>query len=96
MLLLVVIGWVFFRATDLAMARSMLSAMFTPRAGTTRDGLPLLIGLLLAAGWWGVAGPNAFEMHEAFRWRRRRGFALAAAFGSCAALIARPVAYFQF
>jgi alginate O-acetyltransferase complex protein AlgI len=97
---LVVIGWVFFRATDLTMAGELLHAMFVPRAGEL-PGDALKFGLLIAgAGVIARFAPNAFEYHEKFRPAVSRMAAAAVVLGISIALIAgsraSPFLYFQF
>lgn len=100
MFLLVVIGWVFFRATDMAMAGSLLAAMFTPVAGTMMASSGVFLAFLVLAMLWSMAGSNAFEWHAGFRWNPRLAYALALIFGGCCALIMggrnSPFLYFQF
>jgi alginate O-acetyltransferase complex protein AlgI len=98
MFVLVVVGWVFFRATDFAMARRLLAAMFVPTAGVL--GVDPLFALppLIIAAWWAMAGPNPFEIRHEASWRNRA--ALTAQLAACLALIAgtraSPFLYFQF
>ena len=98
MFVLVLVGWVFFRATDFGMAASILTTMFVPHGGAF--GTEPLLGTLLVAGaaWWSIAGPNAFEMDHVLTARRR--VVLTALFASCVAIIAgahpSPFLYFQF
>jgi alginate O-acetyltransferase complex protein AlgI len=100
MFVLVVIGWVFFRATDLHMALGLLHAMFVPTPGSL--GLdPAAFGVIVAlAGTWAMTGPNAFDWHRDFRWKPGYLYAIAAAMGACMAVIASgrtsPFLYFQF
>ncbi len=100
MFTLAVIGWVFFRATDFSMALTLLRTMLWPTAGVTFAGLEVFIVILAVAMAWGMAGPNAFDLHEDFRTTRRRALAAAAAFGTCLAVMAgsgsSPFLYFQF
>jgi alginate O-acetyltransferase complex protein AlgI len=98
MFLLVVVGWVFFRATNLDMALGLLSRMFIPTGGHLLPELPFVLVALAIAGAWSMLGPNAFDLRydRSLRWR----LALAAGFGACLALIAgsrpSPFLYFQF
>ena len=89
---------VFFRATDFGMATHLLSAMFTPTAGTLVPDLPLVLLALSLAALWAMKGPNAFELKHEWRWPGR--IALATAFGAALALIVgnrpSPFLYFQF
>jgi alginate O-acetyltransferase complex protein AlgI len=96
----VVIGWVFFRAPDMTVARALLRAMFVPTSGYMFAGAEKYFGVLLIAAVWAVAGPNAFDLFTERRWRPWHGFALATAFGACVAMMAgelnSPFLYFQF
>jgi alginate O-acetyltransferase complex protein AlgI len=95
-----VIGWVFFRSTDFHMAAVMLARMFSYVPGTTGVVTSGAIALLLFAAWWGMIGPNAFDIDAQWQPRPRHAFALAAAFGACIAIMAgagsSPFLYFQF
>jgi alginate O-acetyltransferase complex protein AlgI len=98
MFLLVLVGWVFFRSTDFAMAASMLRTMFAPTRGALVAQPQFALFALLVAGWWSMAGPNVFELRPAFTLRQR---ALATvAFAVSLALIMgtrnSPFLYFQF
>lgn len=97
---LVVVGWVFFRATDLSMASDLLRMMFAPQAGTlpadaVKFGLITVFALILAR--W---APNSFEYHREFRATLPRMAVAAAVLGIAIALIAgsraSPFLYFQF
>ncbi|HEX5632295.1 MAG TPA: MBOAT family protein [Gemmatimonadales bacterium] len=98
MFLAALIGWVFFRATDFGMARTLLASMFSPVTGAGVPELGLVLLLLTIAAWWSMAGPNPLEMNHERGWRWR--MALAASFGGSLALIAggreSPFLYFQF
>lgn len=101
MFLLVVIGWVFFRAADFPMAARLLRAMFVPTAGALMGDAGVFLALIVAAAWWSMAGPNAFDLLAEPRPRPRwAGLPLAAALGACIAVIAgggnSPFLYFQF
>jgi hypothetical protein len=63
MFLLVVIGWVFFRATDFGMAGDLLLQMFSPVASQSALDLGILGSMVLLAGAWAMAGPNAHDLH---------------------------------
>ncbi|HEX2033946.1 MAG TPA: MBOAT family O-acyltransferase, partial [Chloroflexota bacterium] len=71
--LLVVIGWVFFRALDLEMATSLLRTMFTWQPGQPDGALPGLPGsygllaTLVVAGLLAHVAPNAFQLLSAER-----------------------------
>jgi len=94
----VVIGWVFFRATDFSMATSLLGKMLIPTSGVTVPALPLALTVLGVASIWATLGPNPLEMRHEPRFRNR--VALATAFGVCFAIIMglrhSPFLYFQF
>ncbi|MGH7720180.1 MAG: MBOAT family O-acyltransferase [Gemmatimonadaceae bacterium] len=99
MFLLAVIGWVFFRALDFGMAAELLRRMFVPTAGTVFENAGVFAVILAFAAWWGMAGPNAFELDAMWK-RRRHAVALAAALGAALAIMlgsgASPFLYFQF
>jgi alginate O-acetyltransferase complex protein AlgI len=98
--LLVVVGWVFFRSTSFGMAASLLHTMFVPTAGAMLGGVSVFLVALTIAGWWGMFGPNAFDIHADWRWRPRYAFALALGLGVCVAVMAgagsSPFLYYQF
>jgi len=94
----VVLGWLFFRATDFHMAAVMLNHMFTYHAGLRMMAQPGLI-LLLAISF-GIArfAKNTFELdHD---WNLAMSGAFAIAYVLCLAVvaggIATPFLYFQF
>lgn len=98
MLVLVVVGWVFFRATDFTMAAHLLGLMFWPTAGSL-PAAPVFSGLMLSLAMaWAALGPNVYEI----QWRspQVRRVALTAAFACTIALILggapSPFLYFQF
>lgn len=96
--LVVVIGWVLFRADNFPMARVVLRAMFIWSPGMLPIGWPLLIALLLIAGGLAHFGPNTFEMRH--KWRPSAASALAILFAACLLIIyggqQSPFLYFQF
>jgi len=98
MFLLVVIGWVFFRATDFTMAATLLTTMFAPTSGALGVDVAFYLPALLFAAWWAMRGPNVFEMAHGFEWRSR--VARTAQLAACLAVIvgsrASPFLYFQF
>lgn len=101
MFVLALIGWVFFRAPDLATAVHLLGRMFVPTAGTLFPGVELFVVAATIAGWWAMVGPNAFDLHEhPPRHVHARAFAIAATFGACVAVMSggasSPFLYFQF
>jgi alginate O-acetyltransferase complex protein AlgI len=97
---LVLVGWVFFRSADFTMASKLLAAMFTPTNGVGIANAGVYAGLLTIAAWWGMAGPNAFDISERFRWKPRYGYVLALVFGACISSMmggrSSPFLYFQF
>jgi alginate O-acetyltransferase complex protein AlgI len=98
--LLVVVGWVFFRAVDMGMALTLLHTMFVPTDGATGTGAGMFSLLVVITAAWAMWGPNAFDLNKEFRWKPHYAFALAAVLGACLALIAgdrnAPFLYFQF
>lgn len=100
MFVLVVVGWVFFRATSFSMAVAVLRTMWTPSHGVGLAGEAGFAALLCAALAWSVFGPNAYDVEREFRWRPAYSYGLALAFGACIAIMAggrsSPFLYFQF
>ncbi len=96
--LLVVVGWVFFRAPDFRTAATILDAMFAWHSGAALAGAATLAALLTVAAALAHLGRNTFELrHE---WRPAAAVAMSALFAlSVAALYsgaASPFLYFQF
>jgi alginate O-acetyltransferase complex protein AlgI len=100
MFVLVVLGWVLFRATDLTMAGVLAYKMVVPSAGGAVPHLAAFVLVLGMAALWGMAGPNVRELHERFVWRPAYGLLLAPAFGIVIGVMssgaASPFLYFQF
>jgi alginate O-acetyltransferase complex protein AlgI len=98
MFVLVLIGYVFFRATDFTMAATLLSAMFVPTRGALGMDVAFFLPSLLIAAWWSMVGPNVFEMTHGVEWRSRvaRTVQLAACLALIAGSRASPFLYFQF
>ncbi len=98
MFVLVVLGWVLFRATDFQMASHLLATMLMWVPGSLPVNTWLVVPVLLIAAWWSMEGPNPFELDLAPRLRTR--LVLAAGFGAALALIVSlrpsPFLYFQF
>lgn len=98
MFVLVVVGWVFFRSTSFEMAAGVLGAMFAPTGGVLVPQPALASMVLLVAAWWGMFGPNAFDLPVADTARRRIGMTVA--FAASLALVlgtrSSPFLYFQF
>lgn len=101
MFVLVLIGWVFFRCTDLSMALLMLQRMFLVVPGSLAVGQSGLAISLALSAWLAMVAPNSFDLHRV-EWRLTvtERYALAAAFGASLALMAgtgsSPFLYFQF
>ena len=100
MFLLVMIGWVFFRAENMTAALHILHIMVVPTAGIMPM-KPLVLCLILAgAAWWAMKGPNPVDLNRGFTWQPRHTYAYAAIFGASIAIIAggreSPFLYFQF
>ncbi len=98
MFLLVLVGWVFFRATSFTMAAQLLHAMTVPTPGALVPRPELALAALAVAAWLAAVGPNAFDVPHEWRWRGRAW--LTAALAACLAIIAgarpSPFLYFQF
>jgi alginate O-acetyltransferase complex protein AlgI len=98
--LLVVIGWVFFRATDMSMAGELLATMFTTQSGVIPQDaakFSLVIAIAAVLARW---APNSWEYHQGFQPSPVRMAAPGLALGMALALIAgsrgSPFLYFQF
>lgn len=96
--LLVVIGWVLFRADNFSMASGLLGAMFSWKPGIQLGTAGSLAGLLFLAGGLAHFGPNTFELRH--RWTPVQAWALGALLLTCMVLIyggqQSPFLYFQF
>ena len=98
MFVLVVIGWVFFRAATFPDAAQLLRTMFAPTLGLMPVGTPALVVMLLLAGAIAHLAPNAFELsHE---WKPIAVVGLATLLLLCLVRIYgavnSPFLYFQF
>jgi len=97
--LLVLLGWVAFRATSFAECGIILRRMFSAPAGIEQIA-PLFAGLMAVGLAWASLGPNVFDFHQDWRPTRPRLLAGAAIFGLCLAVIVgnrnSPFLYFQF
>ena len=97
---LVVIGWVFFRAIDMTMANEILAKMFTLQEGILPADAIKFASLIVIGGVIARWAPNAFEYHENFRPTVGKLVTGALVFGVALALIAgsraSPFLYFQF
>ena len=100
MFILVLIGWVFFRAPDFSTAGHLLHAMFALAPGILPANLGVLVGLLFIAAYLAMIGRNSFELNAGGKWTRGWQTAMAVAFGACLAVMAggrnSPFLYFQF
>ena len=96
--LLVVIGWVFFRATTFGMASGLLKTMFLPTPGILVPSASLAAVAIVVAAWWAMIAPNAFEIAAHDSWPRRVAWvvAFAAALAIVAGTRSSPFLYFQF
>jgi alginate O-acetyltransferase complex protein AlgI len=98
MFVLVLIGWVFFRSATFGMAATLLGKMFVPAGGQLAPQPVLATIAILIAGWWAMAGPNAFDLQVDDRSRRRVAWAVG--FAASLAIIlgtrSSPFLYFQF
>jgi len=98
MFVLVVFGWVFFRATDFTMAVTLLRNMVVPSRGVLvpQPGIAA-IGIAIAASW-AMLGPNAFDLRHEYRFGGRIALAsgLAASLAIIFGLRSSPFLYFQF
>lgn len=98
MFLLVVIGWVPFRAPDLDTALQLLATMFGWVSGAGLIGAQLLVALLLTAAAIAHLGRNSWEVDHT--WRPTAALGWTALFAICLGLIyagqRMPFLYFQF
>lgn len=98
MFLLVLVGWVFFRADSWPMATHVLSTMFGWVSGPPVPGSWGLAAALAAAAVAAHLGRNSWELSH--RWRPAAGAGLAALFALCLMLLyvgkPTPFLYFQF
>lgn len=97
---LVVIGWVFFRSSDMAMASHILQTMFFP-SGPRGDFFSAeFFWFVVGAAALATAGPNVYEYHSRFRATPAQLMIVAITLGTSIALIAgsreSPFLYFQF
>jgi alginate O-acetyltransferase complex protein AlgI len=96
--LLVVIGWVLFRARSFGMATGLFRRMFSPAGGSMPVGWPLLMLVLVLAAVLAHAGPNTFELSH--QWNKPATVCFALLFAACLAVIyggrQLPFLYFQF
>ena len=100
MLILVCVGWVFFRAADVETASELLKRMFIPTSGALLAEWVPFLPVLGFAAFWGMLGPNCFDLFQNYAWRRWHGPVFAILFGVCVGLILgggnSPFLYFQF
>ncbi|HEX4406804.1 MAG TPA: MBOAT family O-acyltransferase, partial [Polyangia bacterium] len=92
------VGWVFFRATSLAMATDMLRTMFGAVGGAHVTGQVTLVAMMILCTFIAMVGKNTFELSH--RWTRPVALSLAAGFGAALVMIYAvgdsPFLYFQF
>jgi alginate O-acetyltransferase complex protein AlgI len=98
MFLLVVLGWLFFRSRDFAMAGAWLAKIFSLERGTAMPGRVGLAAALSIAAACAHFGPNSFQLgHE---WKPAVALLLTALFGASLLVILggreTPFLYFQF
>lgn len=95
---LVVVGWVLFRATSFTMALGWLGKMFVWNKAPLLTGAGTLAVFILVAGGLAHGCPNTFEFSHRWHWSLR--IALTALFAACLILIygskGSPFLYFQF
>jgi alginate O-acetyltransferase complex protein AlgI len=100
MFVLVLVGWVFFRAPDFTSAGHILRTMFGPALGAIPSNSGVLVTLLALAGYLAMVSRNAFELNAQRTWTRGWQTAMAVSFGACLAVMAggrnSPFLYFQF
>jgi alginate O-acetyltransferase complex protein AlgI len=98
MFLLVVIGWVIFRADTFDMATVILRKMFVPTDGDLFIGATTLVAVIALAAITAHAAPNTFEVRH--QWSPQMSAAMTAGFACCLILIMggqrSPFLYFQF
>ena len=96
--LLVIVGWVLFRAENFTMASGLLRRMFFPSEGSMPVGWPFLSATLVVAAVLAHAAPNTFEISH--NWKKAAVVLLALLFAACLAVIygghPSPFLYFQF
>jgi len=95
---LVVIGWVFFRASSFEVVGQLLGAMFVPRSGVGFPGVGTLFAAVVICTGITQGAPNTFGL--AHRWRPSAVLALSAGFAFALAMNygfrMSPFLYFQF
>jgi alginate O-acetyltransferase complex protein AlgI len=98
MFVLVLLGWVLFRATSFAMAAGLFATMVHRVPGAPPPILGVTVVVLAIAAWWALIGPGSFELR--FTWRLPTRIALTAGLAAALALIVTarpsPFLYFQF
>ena len=100
MFVLVLVGWVFFRAPDFTSAGRILRTMVSLSPGTLPSNSGVLVTLVVLAAYLAMVSRNAFELNAQRTWTRGWQTAMAVAFGACLAVMAggrnSPFLYFQF
>lgn len=96
--LLVVVGWVLFRAQNFGMVNGLLRRMCFPTEGSMPVGWPFLTATVVVAAVFAHVGPNTFEISH--NWGKAATVCLALLFAACLAVIyggqQSPFLYFQF
>jgi alginate O-acetyltransferase complex protein AlgI len=97
---LVVLGWVMFRAPSISAAGDVYASMFHFVPGINIADADQLAVLVCLAGAWAVWGPNAQEAHANFKPGHAWSYFATAAYGACLSVMAggrsSPFLYFQF
>jgi alginate O-acetyltransferase complex protein AlgI len=97
---LVVLGWVLFRAPSIGAAAHIYASMFSFTPGIDSADATQLLCLVAIAGAWSVWGPNAQEAHENFKPSYAWSVVVTAVFSACLTVMAggrsSPFLYFQF
>jgi alginate O-acetyltransferase complex protein AlgI len=96
--LLVLVGWVFFRADSWSMATHLLGRMFSWASGPALAGAWGLVAALAAAAAVAHVGRNSWEIDH--QWRPAAALGLACLFALCVLVLysgqPQPFLYFQF
>lgn len=100
MFILVMFGWILFRAENLHSALTIFYAMFSPKEGYTTEHIDILITVLILSGAWAMVWKNAHEWHAGYKFEIKHAYVWAIIFGACCAIMAgnrnSPFLYFQF
>jgi alginate O-acetyltransferase complex protein AlgI len=100
MFLLVLMGWVVFRANSMHEAMAIYGGMFSFGAGEGQRPESAAIVLIAFAACWAMIGPNVYDFHRDFQWKEWKLVPLSAVAAACIAVIIggrdSPFLYFQF